>query len=493
MTTVAAAYAEPATVNRARQSVADPAPTEEASSGGSRAFAAVLTATRQTTMMLRTLLDRRVGQISSSRQRLQQQADAVPPRANREIDPPMKSRRSTRPESRADRELPASGRGGSDRHEASPDDQPPFVADLPREPESRAEIAESRAVPPENPSSTVAAVSEQRDSQSLAEGSGYANQERSLASPGPSSVQPPAAGPQGNSDAGASAAMPGCPAQPADGGPSPQIPVTAQPGQGSVATPQNAMVAVGSSIPDPSTATSQTGGGNSTAPELGQNGMAAKTGQATTKSGTAPAEFQPLLQQDARGRGTVEAGAAKAGMGVEEAILEPSRAESIEKLARVLRSQLGSRHSAMTLRLDPPELGSLRVEIRMQDQTLTLKFQADTQAGHHALRSQLDALRHTFEQQGVRVDQMSVEYRPQHSDSGQPSRDGSNPYSGGGSQNGYSGGFGQAQEQGRGMQESYASAGFARWSDAASPDGGSQEIPAPGAGNVPVSGVDFIA
>jgi hypothetical protein len=83
----------------------------------------------------------------------------------------------------------------------------------------------------------------------------------------------------------------------------------------------------------------------------------------------------------------------------------------------------------MTLRLDPPELGQLRVDVRMDDQVLTVRFETQTQAGQEALKGRLTDLRDALERQGIQVNRMEVELRQpapaQHdpSSNGTPHRD----------------------------------------------------------------------
>jgi flagellar hook-length control protein FliK len=86
--------------------------------------------------------------------------------------------------------------------------------------------------------------------------------------------------------------------------------------------------------------------------------------------------------------------------------------EGAQDLARVVRANMGARHSSMTLRLDPPELGAVRVDVRMHDAAMTVRFQAQTEAGCDALQGRLRELAGALEGQGIRLDRVEVEYRP---------------------------------------------------------------------------------
>lgn len=83
-----------------------------------------------------------------------------------------------------------------------------------------------------------------------------------------------------------------------------------------------------------------------------------------------------------------------------------------EDLARVVRSRLGAHHSNMTIQLDPPELGRVRVDVKMHQDMLTLRFQTETEAGQNALQGRIRELTGALEGQGVRLDRVEIEYRP---------------------------------------------------------------------------------
>ncbi len=144
----------------------------------------------------------------------------------------------------------------------------------------------------------------------------------------------------------------------------------------------------------------------------------------------------------------------------------------------------------MTLRLDPPDLGVLRIEMRMQEQALTVRMEAQTMAGHDALRSRLSDLRSALEQHGVQVRQVEVEYRPPAppaQESGDRQNPAQNPFAGG------EGWQGSAQRNGDGQ---------GHWRPRSPEDGqGFGPAPAPGgvqeavhaAGMIGSTGVDLIA
>jgi flagellar hook-length control protein FliK len=64
------------------------------------------------------------------------------------------------------------------------------------------------------------------------------------------------------------------------------------------------------------------------------------------------------------------------------------------------------------MRLDPPELGTSRVDMRMHDRVVTLHIETQTPAGQVALKSNLEDLRAALERHGIQIDRVDVELRP---------------------------------------------------------------------------------
>ena len=73
-------------------------------------------------------------------------------------------------------------------------------------------------------------------------------------------------------------------------------------------------------------------------------------------------------------------------------------------MSQALRSQGG----AVTLRLTPPELGTVRVHLEMQGTTVSARLHAETDAGQSLLSRQLTQLRQGLESQGLTVERLSV-------------------------------------------------------------------------------------
>jgi flagellar hook-length control protein FliK len=90
--------------------------------------------------------------------------------------------------------------------------------------------------------------------------------------------------------------------------------------------------------------------------------------------------------------------------------------------ARVLSagSARGVQHA--TLQLDPPELGQMRIDIRLREHGMTLRIDADHLAAARMIESRVSELRDSLAAHGIRVERCEVTLRPPeapHANSGQ--------------------------------------------------------------------------
>jgi flagellar hook-length control protein FliK len=140
---------------------------------------------------------------------------------------------------------------------------------------------------------------------------------------------------------------------------------------------------------------------------------------ATTNRSGASSEFQQLLSQLDRSRlagdrgqiatGNVKAKDATARTG---SAIDLDAPGSVAELARVVKTQIGSRRSSMVLELSPAELGRVRVDVRMRDSAVALRFATETATGQQEIKSRLSDLKRALERQGITVDRVSVEMLP---------------------------------------------------------------------------------
>ncbi len=83
---------------------------------------------------------------------------------------------------------------------------------------------------------------------------------------------------------------------------------------------------------------------------------------------------------------------------------------NIERIVRVIRSRMSEQRSHTVLRLAPPELGSLRLQMDLRGFALTLRIDTTTELAHRLLSQDVDKLRHGLEASGIQLER--VEVRP---------------------------------------------------------------------------------
>ncbi len=85
---------------------------------------------------------------------------------------------------------------------------------------------------------------------------------------------------------------------------------------------------------------------------------------------------------------------------------------NVARVARGLQSAIAQRGGSVTLRLQPPELGLVRVELAVTNGTASVRFQADAESVRTLLSHQMASLRHALERHGLSVERMDVQQMP---------------------------------------------------------------------------------
>src|SRR5207249_9679698 len=80
-------------------------------------------------------------------------------------------------------------------------------------------------------------------------------------------------------------------------------------------------------------------------------------------------------------------------------------------LARVARAFTAAqdRDGEIRLRLSPPELGSLRLQVQVHDGAVVARVETENSAAKTALLDNLPALRERLAEQGLRIDRFDVD------------------------------------------------------------------------------------
>lgn len=120
-------------------------------------------------------------------------------------------------------------------------------------------------------------------------------------------------------------------------------------------------------------------------------------------------------------RAGIDAAGAK-GQGVESTAPEMSGSAgaqetgeldaNVARVARGLRNALQQNGGAVTLRLDPPEMGVVRVMMEIRDGAASVTFRAERESAGALLSQHLDSLRQSLQRQGLSVENMDVQLMP---------------------------------------------------------------------------------
>jgi len=144
---------------------------------------------------------------------------------------------------------------------------------------------------------------------------------------------------------------------------------------------------------------------------LSPTGSAAvDAGGSTTGGPGAPAVHPGSVATAAR-----EAGPVQASNGPEAG----RTAELVDRVATAVRSAHHSRRE-LRIRLTPPELGTVRIEISSRGGTLTARLEVETAAAQQTIQHNLSLLRDTLAQQGTQLQRIDVHLTPSRSEEGQP-------------------------------------------------------------------------
>ncbi len=78
------------------------------------------------------------------------------------------------------------------------------------------------------------------------------------------------------------------------------------------------------------------------------------------------------------------------------------------RIARGLQNAVSQKGGAVTLRLTPPEMGTVRIQLQIQNGTVNAQFHAETESARSLLHQQISHLRTALEQHGLNVERLGV-------------------------------------------------------------------------------------
>ena len=94
------------------------------------------------------------------------------------------------------------------------------------------------------------------------------------------------------------------------------------------------------------------------------------------------------------------------------------RARFVQRVAKAFQA-MGNRSGSVRLRLSPPELGSLRVDILVRNGMMSARVEAENPTARNLLLDNLPVLRDRLAQQNIKIEQFDVELTD-HSPGGLP-------------------------------------------------------------------------
>ncbi len=137
---------------------------------------------------------------------------------------------------------------------------------------------------------------------------------------------------------------------------------------------------------------------------------------AARPSAPAPAVATPVLDAlgaDVSPRTAVSpVASATVAAGGTEVVLEADDLNAV-RLSRALNSAVKQNGGGLTLRLTPPELGTVRINLQLQGASVSADFLAESDAGGRLLTKQLTQLRSALENQGLTVERLGVQIKGQ--------------------------------------------------------------------------------
>ncbi len=165
----------------------------------------------------------------------------------------------------------------------------------------------------------------------------------------------------------------------------------------------------------PAIPATQTGGAEAAA-AAAASGSAGRTSSANVSGSTSSnsASAQPLQAPPAKlPAQALTAGTAKQPV----AASTPVEIDPAKFLSRVTKAFATARERGgpVQLRLNPPELGALKIEVQVQDGSMTARLEAETSAARAAILENLPQLRERLAEQGIRIDRFDVELLPDQS------------------------------------------------------------------------------
>lgn len=124
---------------------------------------------------------------------------------------------------------------------------------------------------------------------------------------------------------------------------------------------------------------------------------------------SAPRSSPPVVSAIADGRGGVTAGKhTLRPVARGEGLAEGNSDANVERIVRIIQARIGKDRAVTTLRLDPPELGTIRLHMDLRQEQLLLRVETQTPEAQRLLSGELDTLRRSLEAAGIHLERVEV-------------------------------------------------------------------------------------
>ncbi len=128
------------------------------------------------------------------------------------------------------------------------------------------------------------------------------------------------------------------------------------------------------------------------------------------ESSTSP-RSQPLSPDSQNARSAADRDTSQLGASPRQGVAV-DRVRFIERVLRAFHN-LGERGGRLRIRLSPPELGSLRIDVTLRDGTLSARLEAETADARSVLLENLPGLRTRLAELGIKIDRFDVDLQDQ--------------------------------------------------------------------------------
>ena len=101
-------------------------------------------------------------------------------------------------------------------------------------------------------------------------------------------------------------------------------------------------------------------------------------------------------------------------LGVDKASekIDIDSAKNVDNIVKTVKTMVSNNNSTMVIRLDPPELGEMRINIRSNSDGMTIEIQAANAKSQQMLQQSSGQLRSALENSGIHVNNVDVQFKP---------------------------------------------------------------------------------